>query len=148
MSDRPSNMIVEAWIALMRSQQLALLKIERAFREARLPPLAWYDALWELEKAGEGGLRPVEIERQMLLAQSNISRLIDRLERDGLVERRPCEEDGRGQYVIITRAGRDLRRRMWTVYSRAIDSAIGEKLSDSDASQLARLLKPLSMASA
>ena len=47
--------VVDAWIALMRAQQTALLKIERAFRDAELPPLAWYDVLWELDRAGEPG---------------------------------------------------------------------------------------------
>ena len=43
---------VDAWVGLMRAQQTALLKIERALREAELPPLAWYDLLWELDRAG------------------------------------------------------------------------------------------------
>ena len=84
---QPSGAVVDAWIALMRAQQVALLKIERAFREAELPPHAWYDALWELDRAGTAGLRPFEIERRMLIAQSNISRLIDRLVEQGYVER-------------------------------------------------------------
>src|SRR5215470_14071447 len=107
MPKQPSEVVVHAWIALMRAQQTALLKIERAFRRAELPPLAWYDVLWELDRAGEQGLRPFEIERQILLAQSNISRLIDKLEQQGYVERRPCTEDGRGQHVVITPSGRE-----------------------------------------
>src|SRR5262245_65152985 len=94
---QPSDAVVDAWIALMRAQQMTLLKIERAFREAKLPPHAWYDALWELDRAGGDGLRPFEIEQRLLIAQSNISRLIDRLAQQGYVERQPCQEDGRGQ---------------------------------------------------
>src|SRR5215470_19738618 len=116
----PSDAIVDAWIALNRAQQTAQLKIERALREARLPSCAWYDVLWELDRAGEAGLRPFEIERQRLIAQSNISRLIDRLAGQGYVERQPCEEDGRGQRIVITAAGREMRKRMWPVYARAI----------------------------
>jgi hypothetical protein len=63
MPKQPSEAVVDAWIALMRAQQTTLLKIERAFREAKLPPHAWYDVLWELERAGAAGLRPFEIER-------------------------------------------------------------------------------------
>jgi DNA-binding MarR family transcriptional regulator len=143
MSKQPSEAVVDAWIALMRAQQTALLKIERAFRDAKLPPLAWYDILWELDRAGEGGLRPFEIERQMLIAQSNISRLIDRLAEQGHVERRPCEEDGRGQHVVITPAGRELRKRMWPVYSRAISQAVGHRVSEREATSLASLLARL-----
>jgi DNA-binding MarR family transcriptional regulator len=139
----PSDAVVDAWIALMRAQQTALLKIERAFRDAGLPPHAWYDVLWELERAGEAGLRPFDIERQMLIAQSNISRLIDRLEEQGYVERRPHAEDGRGQIVVITPSGRDIRKRMWPVYGRAISEAVGARLSERDAAMLARLLAKL-----
>jgi hypothetical protein len=53
MIHEPTEAVVDAWIALMRAQQAALLKIERAFREARLPPHSWYDALWELDRAGD-----------------------------------------------------------------------------------------------
>src|SRR5215470_8765667 len=103
---QPSDAVVDAWIALIRAQQVALLKIERAFRETKLPPHAWYDALWELDRAGTAGLRPFEIEQRMLVAQSNISRLIDRLEAQGYVERQPCEEDLRGQKIVSTAGAR------------------------------------------
>ena len=146
MTKQPSEAAVEAWIALMRAQQTTLLRIERALRAARLPPLAWYDALWELDRVGAAGLRPVEIERRMLIAQSNISRLIDRLQEQGYVERQPCVADGRGQHVTITPAGRDMRRRMWPVYARAIREAIGLRVSQREAATLAGLLGKLSQA--
>jgi DNA-binding MarR family transcriptional regulator len=143
MPKQPSESVVDAWIALSRAQQTAFLKIERAFRNAKLPPHAWYDVLWELDRAGEAGLRPFEIERQILIAQSNISRLIDRLAEQGYVERRPCEEDGRGQHVVITSAGREVRRRMWPTYSRAISEAVGQHFSEGEARNLASLLARL-----
>jgi len=140
---QPSDAVVDAWIALIRAQQVALLKIERAFREAKLPPHAWYDALWELDRAGPAGLRPFEIEQRVLIAQSNISRLIDRLEEQGHVERQPCEEDFRGQKIVITATGRDLRKRMWPVYARAISEAVGQRVSEREAATLANLLTKL-----
>ena len=143
MAKDASEAAVDAWIALMRAQQRTLLTIERALRAAQLPSLACYDALWELDRAGAAGLRPFEIERQMLIAQSNISRLIDRLEEQGYVERQACEADGRGQRVTITASGRDMRRRMWPVYARAIRESIGLRLSSREAASLAALLRKL-----
>jgi DNA-binding MarR family transcriptional regulator len=142
MSKQPSEAVVDAWISLNRAQQTALVKIERAFRDAGLPPSAWYDVLWELDRAGGAGLRPFEIERRRLIAQSNISRLIDRLADQGCVERLPCEEDGRGQRVVITPRGREMRKRMWPVYARAIQDAVG-RISERDAATLAGLLGKL-----
>src|SRR5215470_2844204 len=141
--EEPSDAVVDAWIALNRAQQTAQIKIERAFREAKLPPCAWYDVLWELERAGEPGLRPFEIERQRLIAQSNISRLIDRLAEQRYVERQPCEEDGRGQRILITPSGRDMRKRMWPVYARAMSEALGRRVSEREAASLAGLLRKL-----
>ena len=143
MSAEPSKAVVDAWIALNRAQQTAMLAIERAFRDAGLPPYAWYDALWELDRAGDKGLRPGQIERQVLIAQSNISRLIDRLEENGHVERRRHEDDGRGQIVVITKTGRALRKRMWPVYAAAITKAVGIHVSEREAATLAGLLSKL-----
>ena len=143
MTQKPSDTVVDAWIALVRAQQAAVLTVERAFRDAGLPPHAWYDVLWELDRAPDAGLRPYEIERRMLIAQSNISRLIDRLEDKGLVERRACESDGRGQHVVITASGREVRRRMWPVYAKAISRAVGQHLSEREAATIRDLLTRL-----
>ena len=138
-----SEAAVDAWIALMRAQQTALLKIERAFREAELPPLAWYDLLWELDRAGAEGLRPFELEERILIAQSNISRLIDRLTERGYVARERSDEDGRGQRVRITATGRELRRRMWPIYAKALREAVGSRLTEREAQMLATQLAKL-----
>ena len=132
--------MVTAWIRLVRAQQAALLKVERALREAGLPPYTWYDALWELDQAGDTGLRPAEIQRQMLIAQSNISRLIDRLEQAGCVERRACEDDARAQIIVITEKGRTLRKRMWPVYAKSISGTIGAAITDREAINLGFVL--------
>ena len=134
---------MRAWARLAKTQQMALAAIEQALKSAGLPPLAWYDALLELERAGERGLRPHELQRAMLLAQYNLSRLLDRIERPGYVERRPCDDDGRGQVVVITAAGKDMRRRMWAVYAPAIQRALGDHLSPKQAATLDALLGKL-----
>jgi DNA-binding MarR family transcriptional regulator len=143
MKNEPTKAAVGTWIRLMRAQQKALLKVERAFRKAGLPSYAWYDALWQLEQAGEQGLRPREIEQQVLIAQSNISRLIDRMESDGYVVRRPYEGDGRGQIVVITEKGRVLRKRMWPIYAEMISTIVSSKVSDRDAANLSGFLDRL-----
>jgi DNA-binding MarR family transcriptional regulator len=98
--------------------------------------------LLELERAG-GSLRPFELEHEMLLAQYNLSRLIDRMEMAGYVERRALKEDRRGQTIVITVAGRSLRRRMWSVYRPAIQAAIGNRLSPKQVQALGALLGTL-----
>ncbi len=117
--------------------------VEQDLKRAGFPPLAWYDALLELSRAPSGELRPVELEKQMLLPQYSTSRLIDRLVDEGLVVRRECKIDKRGQFVEITEAGRDLQKKMWNAYSAGIEKHVGSKLSDTDAIKLCGLLDRL-----
>jgi DNA-binding MarR family transcriptional regulator len=143
MADKPSKTVVRAWARLMKAQQRALSSIERALKAAALPPLDWYDVLLEVERAGESGLRPFELERAMLLAQYNLSRLVDRIERAGYVVRQTCEEDGRGQLIAITAQGKAMRRKMWPIYAQAIEAAVGRHLSGKEAEALDGLLGKL-----
>jgi DNA-binding MarR family transcriptional regulator len=140
MTRKPSDTVVRAWARLMKAQQLALASIERDLEGAGLPPLAWYDVLLEVERAGDDGLRPFELERALLLAQYNLSRLIDRIERAGYVERRSCKDDGRGQLIAITSHGKAMRRKIWPVYARAIETAVGCQLTEEQAASLDELL--------
>jgi len=143
MKHEPSEAAVTAWTRLVRAEQTVLDKIEAALKKADLPPLSWYDLLLELSRAEDGRLRPLELERRTLLAQYNASRLIDRMEKAGLVERLPHPEDGRGQLIAITAEGRALQKRMWKVYGPAIAAHVGAKLRPAEAVELARLLQKL-----
>ena len=142
MKGYPNEAVQRAWVQLVRAQQKAVASIEQALRKAKLPPLAWYDALLELERAG-GSMRPFELERVTLVAQYNLSRLIDRLEKAGYVERRVYANDRRGQVIAITRAGKAIRRRTWSVFGPAIQAAVGDRLSPRQIDTLNALLGPL-----
>ncbi|MBY5355521.1 MarR family transcriptional regulator [Rhizobium leguminosarum] len=144
MSEKPSNpseAVTSAWTSIMRARERLLAAIEADLKTAGMPPLAWYDVLWELARSQDGKLRPYEIEERKLLAQYNLSRLIDRLEKEGLVRREAFAEDGRGRWVVITDVGRKLRERMWIVYARSIETHIGRKLAESEAKAIAGLLE-------
>ncbi|UCI23194.1 MarR family winged helix-turn-helix transcriptional regulator [Mesorhizobium sp. B2-8-5] len=136
----PSPEAVIAWARLMRVSRQLVERTEGALKAGGLPPLAWYDVLHELAEAGEGGLRPFELIDRVLLAQYGVSRLLSRLEADGLVEKLPVSDDGRGQTVRITPSGRDMRRRIWTVYGASIAELMGDRLSIKELEMLAGLL--------
>ena len=143
MKRKPSTEATEAWMRLMRIQSRVLDAVEHDLKKAGFPPLAWYDALLELSRAPSGELRPVELEKQMLLPQYSTSRLIDRLVDEGLAVRRECKMDKRGLFVEITETGRELQKKMWAAYSAAIERHIGSKLTDADAVKLCGLLDRL-----
>ena len=117
-----------------------LSKVEADLKAADLPPLSWYDALLELERARPDGLRPYQLQERMLLAQYNMSRLTDRLAKAGYIEREDCSDDGRGQILKIDSAGRGLLQRMWPVYRKAIAAHFAEKLDTDETAALSRML--------
>jgi DNA-binding MarR family transcriptional regulator len=143
MKHKPSTEAAAAWIRLIRIKSRVLDAVERDLKKVGFPPLAWYDALLELSRAPSGEMRPVELERQMLIPQYSTSRLIDGLVDEGLAARRECKIDRRGQLVEITETGRELQKKMWNAYSAAIEKHVGSKLSDADAVKLCSLLDRL-----
>lgn len=138
--DALSDSKIRAWTSLATVSRLVLERIERDLKAAGLPPLAWYDALLEVERTGEDGIRPMALQARLLLPQYGTSRLLERIATEGLVERRPAPGDGRGQIVAITENGKAMRRRMWPVYARALSFTVGNALSEDEAAQLVRLL--------
>jgi DNA-binding MarR family transcriptional regulator len=132
-------------VRLLRAQRCTLFSVERALKEAGCPPLEWYDVLLELERSGP--LRPRDLQARLLLQQSNLSRLLDRMEQAGAIERARCSDDARGQLVRPTPSGAVLRTRMWPVYAAAIQQAIGARLSSEEAAHLGELLGRLSSCS-
>lgn len=141
--DLPDEATQAAWARLVRVGQATLAAVEADLRRAGFPPLAQYDALLELRRAGDAGLRPYELQREMLLAQYSVSRLAERLVRAGLAARRDSAADGRGQVLTITPAGRALLRAMWPVYGRAIQARFGARLDAGEVSTLAALMGKL-----
>src|ERR1700747_3889776 len=102
MKRKPSTEATAAWLRLMRVQSRVLDCVEQDLKKAGFPPLAWYDALLELSRAPSGELRPVELERQMLIPQYSTSRLIDRLGDEGVAVRRRCQVGQVGQFRGVT----------------------------------------------
>lgn len=129
------------WVRLLRTEQRVQKAVERRLKQASLPPLLWYDVLLELERAGTAGLRQREIQKHTLLERYNVSRLVDRLSAEGLADRKPADDDARGAVVVITSAGRNMRKAMWPVYRQAVEDAVATKLSDEELDTLARLLE-------
>ena len=109
-----------AWRAFLRAHSTMLRRISRDLDEADLPPLAWYDVLAALSDAPEQRLRQVELAERVLLSTSGLSRLLDRIEKQGLCERTSCDTDRRSFYIHLTDDGAAMLEEMWPVYARGI----------------------------
>jgi len=144
MTIKPKDYVVDAWVSILRAQNRALGIVERAFKENNLPPFSWYDVLWELEKAGPEGIRPYKLEQRLLITQYGLSRLLSRLEKADYVRKVPHPKDARGHIVQITDEGRSIRAEMWQVYSQAIQTAVGDKISKDECLLVKELLSHVS----
>lgn len=95
-----------AWRGFLRSHATLVHELDAELRETHGLPLAHYDVMVNLEAAEAGSLRMRDLADAVLLSRSGLTRLVDRMEADGLIERRDCPSDARGQFAVLTDAGR------------------------------------------
>jgi DNA-binding MarR family transcriptional regulator len=143
MSMSPTPETQAVWTTLIQAADGARNQVESALADASLPPLSWYDALLEIERAGPTGLRAYELKDRLLMPQYGTSRLLARIEGAGLILRKACNDDARGQIITLTEKGAETRQRMWPVYANAMERAIGSKLKPVQLGRLNRLLGKL-----
>jgi DNA-binding MarR family transcriptional regulator len=103
--------------------------------------LHWYDALLPLFEAPGHRLRLGELARAALLSRSGLSRLVDRLEEAGMLEREACGDDARGSYAVLTRPGQAALRKAWRIYGREIQQLFGQHVSSKEAAALTTVLR-------
>jgi DNA-binding MarR family transcriptional regulator len=132
---------VAAWTSLIRASARSLAVIEAALAGANLPPLSWYDALLEIEKAGPDGIRPYVLKERLLLPQYGTSRLLGRLAQAGYIIRTPCDGDGRGHVEKITDEGRRMRQAMWPVYQQSLIDIFEDNIDEKEAEILHDILR-------
>lgn len=131
---------MRAWRLFLRAHALVTRRLEADLATEQKLPLAFYDVLVQLVESPERKRRMSELAERVLLSRSGLTRLVDRMERDGLVTREPSEDDGRGLYAVLTAAGFDRLRAATPTHLRGVhDYAVGG-LSDAQADELAGLL--------
>ncbi|CAN1598350.1 MarR family winged helix-turn-helix transcriptional regulator [Pseudomonas sp. B21-028] len=120
----------DTWFRFVRAHRCLIREIERRLAAAGLPAYAWYDALWGLESGPDGARRMNELADVMAIERYNLTRLVDRLEAEGLVTRSRASDDGRGAYAAITESGKTLRKKMWKIYEGAVDELFLSQFDD------------------
>jgi DNA-binding MarR family transcriptional regulator len=97
-----------AWRGLLRVHAALIRELDAQLDARHGLPLTSYEVLLTLAGAPEGRMRMAELAGSALLSRSGLTRLCDRLVRDGLVERSAADDDGRGSYAVLTPHGREL----------------------------------------
>ena len=122
-----------AWRGMLRVHAALTRALDAELTERHGLPLTSYEVLLFLADARDGRMRMSELADSVLLSRSGLTRLVDRLERDGLLEREQCEEDARGYFAAITDSGRAVfdearRTHLAGVRERFIDRLSGDDL--------------------
>lgn len=124
------------WRLFLLAQSRVIRQIQQRLSAANLPPLEWYDVLWALKQAPEQRLRLSDLADQLLLSRSNLTRLLDRLEKQDLLQREPCSSDRRGTFAVLTASGAAMQQTMWSVYADCIAYYFGDPLEDEEVALL------------
>jgi DNA-binding MarR family transcriptional regulator len=115
-----SEQHLAAWRTFLKAHAMIIDLIERDLMAARRPPLSTYDVLIELYEAPEHRLRMHELAERVVLSRSGLTRLVDRLEAEGLLTRDRCGTDRRGAYAVITEQGIEALHQTWPIYAKGI----------------------------
>lgn len=131
-----------SWRALMELHASVVEALERHLQEGGVGvPLAWYEVLLRLWHAPGSSMRMQDLADVLLLSRSGVTRLADRLESAGFIERRVCETDRRGTLAVITDAGREALDRCNPLVVEALDEHFSRYLTKADAHALMSILQ-------
>jgi len=133
----------DAWAGLLRAHARLVRELDAELTAAHHLPLTSYEVLLKLARAPGGRLRMSELAEAVLLSRSGLTRLVDRVEREGLVERRSCQDDARGQWAVITKPGLVRFRVAQRTHLQGVRRRFLDRLDADDLRQLGRIWRSL-----
>ncbi|HSZ13261.1 MAG TPA: MarR family transcriptional regulator [Solirubrobacteraceae bacterium] len=128
---------LRAWRGLLRAHACLAKRLDAELEGAHGLPMTSYEVLGHLEEASGGRMRMCELAEQAQLSRSGLTRLVDRLERDGLLSRCSCEHDARGSYACLTDAGRERLEEARVTHLAVVREHFFSRFSESELSSLA-----------
>jgi DNA-binding MarR family transcriptional regulator len=132
-----------AWRSFLQAHAVVTEALGRELEAERDLPLSFYEVLLHLHEAPHGRLRMAELAERILLSKSGLTRLVDRMEEAGLVERAECPTDRRGIEAAITPVGRQTLREAAPVHLRGIEEHFASRLSAQEAETIERSLRKI-----
>jgi len=136
-----------AWSLAFITHALLAKKIDEEMQAAGVVSLDVYDVLLNLEMAPNQKLKMCALAEAVLLSRSGLTRLIDRLEEQGFIEREGCKCDRRSTHAILTSLGQSERERAWPIFEFQIEKLFATYLEPGDEETLnaiyARILNGL-----
>jgi DNA-binding MarR family transcriptional regulator len=132
-----SGLELGAWRGMLRVHAALVRELDAELDAAHDLPLSSYDVLIYLRSAPGKRLRMAELADSVLLSRSGVTRLVDRLVREGLIVRDTCESDGRGSFAVLTEAGEELLARARPTHLAGVRERFLRHFSDDELRTLA-----------
>ena len=139
LSRSPTRSELHAWRMFLTAHARMLRNLETELVAEQNLSLVSYDVLVQLAEAPQRRLRMAELADRVLLSRSGVTRLVDRLERDGLVVRQRVAADGRGVIAELTSAGFDRLRTAAGTHLAGITRHFVAHLNPTELTQLSTL---------
>jgi DNA-binding MarR family transcriptional regulator len=134
---------IEAFVRLVRANAAVTRQLSAQLSADHGLNLSAYEALLSLARAPDSRLRRVDLANGLLLTAGGVTRLLDGLERDGLIGREECASDRRVSYAVLTEAGRNKLREASKSHTRQIRELVGGPYDEDELAQLVALLDRL-----
>ena len=134
------SLVMEAWIRFLRAHSAVTRDLNAELVAQHGLTLNDYDVLVQLSKAPGRMLRRVDLSERVLLTPSGITRLLEGLERCGLVERKACESDARVVYAHLTDEGLAKFRTASRSHLASVRAIFAERFDDDELAALGELL--------
>ncbi|GAB2811193.1 MarR family transcriptional regulator [Actinocorallia aurea] len=146
-STLPGSTITSRELAVWRTLLRAQVRISRHLHQDLVGEhdlaLGSYDVLQHLSEQHDGRLRMNDLADRVLLSRSGLTRLVDRLQRDGLVRRESCTSDARGLFAVITLAGRERLHQATVTHHRGVRELLLGRLDAAEMAQFETILRKL-----
>ena len=136
---RFNELELDAWGGFLRTHATLVRELDEELTARHGLPLSSYDVLVQLDSAPDGMLRMSHLADAVLLSRSGLSRLVTRLETDGLLERSDCPSDARGAFAVITEKGRERLVDARATHRAGVRERFLDKLGERELRQLQRV---------
>jgi DNA-binding MarR family transcriptional regulator len=134
---------LDAWARLLRGHAALRRSLTAELQEEHDLSVTDYEALLLLSRADDGMLRRVDLADGLGLSASGVTRMLDGLERQGLVEKATCASDARVTYAVLTEPGRARLEQASRSHVTTIEAVFAERFDADELVTLAELLERL-----
>ena len=135
----PTELGQQAWRGLLRAHSCLAKRLDAELERAHGLPMSSFEVLHHLARSPGGRMRMCDLAEQAQLSRSGLTRLVDRLEREGLLERCSCQHDARGAYACLTGGGRIRMEEARRTQLSVVNEHFISRFSEQELSELAAL---------